>query len=213
MRWPARALHLRPNLSLPKVLLFDLGGVIVPWVGMMELSRITGLSESDIAAKGFSSKIAKAYEVGDCSTNVFLDELHQSFDLGIDRADLQTVWNEWVQAPYEGTREALLRLKADYTIACLSNTNESHWDYLKDTHNILDVFDRPYASHLLKAAKPHSIAWEMCLKDRKAQPHVVWFFDDTQVNIDAAQAMGIQSYHVDRNVGVIPTLKGLGLLE
>ena len=75
------------------------------------------------------------------------------------------------------------------------------------------MFDRPYASHLLKAAKPDSIAWEMCLKDMKAQPHEVWFFDDTQVNIDAAQAMGIQSYHVDRNVGVIPTLKGLGLLE
>ena len=194
----------------PKLLLFDLGGVIVPWVGIIELARITGLSEADILAKASKSDIFSAYEIGDCSTNVFLNELSRMFNL--ERPALSRLWNEWVEPPYEGTRAALLKLKEQFTIACLSNTNQSHWDYLTDTHNIIDVFDHAYASHIIKAAKPSAKAWQLCLDDMNIAASDVWFFDDTQANIDAAQSMGITSYHVDRNVGVIPILKTLNLL-
>ena len=197
-------------MTLPKVLLFDLGGVIVPWVGIIELSRIKGLSEADILVKASKSDIFSAYEIGDCSTDVFLDELARMFNL--ERPALSRLWNEWVQSPYAGTRAALLKLKEQFTIACLSNTNQSHWDYLTDTHNIIDVFDHAYASHIIKAAKPNAKAWQLCLHDMNIAASDVWFFDDTQANIDAAQSMGITSYHVDRNVGVIPTLQSLGLL-
>ena len=193
-----------------KVLLFDLGGVIVPWVGIVELSRITGLSEADILTKASKSDIFSAYEIGDCSTDVFLDELARMFNL--ERPALSRLWNEWVQSPYAGTRAALLKLKEQFTIACLSNTNQSHWDYLTDTHNIIDVFDHAYASHIIKAAKPNAKAWQLCLHDMNIAASDVWFFDDTQANIDAAQSMSITSYHVDRNVGVIPILKTLNLL-
>ena len=197
-------------MTLPKVLLFDLGGVIVPWVGIIELSRITGLSEADILEKASKSDIFSAYEIGDCSTDVFLDELARMFNL--ERPALSRLWNEWVEPPYTGTRAALLKLKEQFTIACLSNTNQSHWDYLTDTHNIIDVFDHAYASHIIKAAKPNAKAWLLCLDDMNIAASDIWFFDDTQANIDAAQSMGITSYHVDRNVGVIPTLQSLGLL-
>ena len=40
----------------------------------------------------------------------------------------------------------------------------------------------------------------------------VWFFDDTLVNIDAAKAIGIHAFHVDRNEGVLPVLNKLKLL-
>ena len=112
-------------MTPPKVLLFDLGGVIVPWVGIIELARITGLSEADILAKASKSDIFSAYEIGDCSTNVFLNELSRMFNL--ERPALSRLWNEWVEPPYAGTRAALLKLKEQFTIACLSNTNQSHW--------------------------------------------------------------------------------------
>ena len=128
-------------MTLPKVLLFDLGGVIVPWVGIIELSRITGLSEADILEKASKSDIFSTYEIGDCSTDVFLDELARMFNL--ERPALSRLWNEWVEPPYTGTRAALLKLKEQFTIACLSNTNQSHWDYLTDTHNICLLYTSP----------------------------------------------------------------------
>jgi len=45
-----------------------------------------------------------------------------------------------------------------------------------------------------------------------AAPENVWFFDDSSVNIGAAQALGLTAYHVDRRVGVLPVLKKLKLI-
>lgn len=199
-------------VTQPKVLLFDLGGVIVPWVGIIELSRLTGRSETELSHLAKSSDLFMSYEVGGCRTDVFLDELNRLFNLGMERDELAPLWNEWVRPPYAGMRQTLLGLKDNYTIACLSNTNASHWNYLAATHNIIDVFDHAYASHILKVAKPRSEAWELCLNDMGVRASDVWFFDDTQENVDAAQNLGIKSFHVDRAVGVIPTLKGLGLV-
>ena len=197
---------------MPKVLLFDLGGVIVPWVGIIELSRLTGYSESRINKTASSSATFKAYEVEGCTTNEFLDELIRLFSLGMDRTDLARLWNEWVHPPYKDTRQTLLGLKDDYTLACLSNTNQSHWEHLKTHHKIFDMFDHAYASHILKAAKPNAEAWRLCLSDMNVNASDVWFFDDSLMNIDAAEQLGIKSFHVDRTVGVVPTLKDLGIL-
>ncbi|MEP6341976.1 MAG: HAD family phosphatase [Maricaulaceae bacterium] len=197
----------------PKVLLFDLGGVIVPWVGMIELSRLTGRSETELSRLAKRSNLFMSYEVGGCHTDEFLDELNRLFDLGKEQDELAPLWNEWVRPPYARMRQTLLGLKDNYTTACLSNTNASHWNYLAATHNIIDVFDYAYASHILKVAKPHSEAWELCLNDMGVDASDVWFFDDTQENIEAAQSLGIKSFHVDRTVGVIPTLKALGVLD
>ena len=197
----------------PKVLLFDLGGVIVPWVGMIELSRLTGRSESDLKHIAAQSDIFTAYEIGGCTTDVFLDELNRICDLDMEQDELARLWNEWVKPPYENTREIMISLKDSFTLACLSNTNTSHWDYLHTTHNILDVFNYTYASHILKKAKPNPEAWYLCLRDLGVTTTDVWFFDDTQENIDAAQNIGITSFHVDREVGVIPTLKEIGLIK
>jgi len=43
-------------------------------------------------------------------------------------------------------------------------------------------------------------------------PSDIWFFDDTQANIDAATSLGMTAFHVNRQVGVIPLLKELNLL-
>ncbi len=200
------------DLNQPKVLLFDLGGVIVPWVGIIELSRLTGQSEAEILAIAADMPIFSAYEIGDCTTAEFLEHAPKPFGLDVSQKDFAALWNKWVRPPYPGTREALLDLKVNYHLACLSNTNQSHWDYVTAQHNILDVFDHAYASHLIKAAKPHPSAWEIVLEDMSVNSKDVWFFDDTQANIQAAQKLGIKSFIVNRDIGVLPLLRELGLL-
>lgn len=180
---------------------------------MIEMSRLTGRSEAELLDIAAAMPIFNAYEVGGCLTETFLAAVQAPFGLDMPPADFAQLWNEWVRPPYEGTREALLSLKPRYHVACLSNTNESHWDYLTAQHNIVDVFDNAYASHLIKAAKPKREAWDIPLQDMDVNPQDVWFFDDTMANIEAAQALGIQSFHVDRNVGVVPLLRTLGLLN
>ena len=114
-------------MSKPKVLLFDLGGVIVRWVGLDELAKITGRPRETVIDQFAGSDIFNTYETGQCGDDEFAAELNQLFDLGLALKDTKSLWNSWVQESYDGTKDMLSELRKDYRIACLSNTNALHW--------------------------------------------------------------------------------------
>jgi len=202
-----------PPAAKPKVLLFDLGGVIVRWTGLEALSDMTGMSREQVIGHFSSSEIFTAYEVGKCNDETFIKELISVFKLGISQAQARQLWQEWVEKTYTGTKEALTILRENYTIACLSNTNALHWEWLSIHLVIEDYFHHGYASHLIGAAKPSAECYHISIKDMGVTPSDIWFFDDTEVNVEAAKQIGMSAFHVDRNLGVVPVLKELGLLS
>ena len=214
MAWPHESSpKLYRVVSKPKVLLFDLGGVIVRWVGLDELARTTGRPREDVIDAFASSDIFNRYETGHCSDDEFADELNQLFGLGLNLTDAKSLWNSWVQESYDGTKEMLSALRKDYHIACLSNTNALHWAHLPTHIDVNAYFDDSFASHLIKAAKPSPESYLIPIQDMGVSSSDVWFFDDTLINVEAAKDVGMRAFHVDRTVGVIPTLKELGLLS
>lgn len=200
-------------MQKPKVLLFDLGGVIVRWVGLDALAAITGLNREIVITHFAESDIFQAFETGQCDDDLFAKELVSRFNLAIAPSAAKDLWNSWVQESYAGTKEMLTQLRADYTIACLSNTNSLHWDHLPIHINIDEYFDYSYASHLITAAKPDPVSYQIPIQDMGVSASDIWFFDDTLINVDAAKTAGMEAFHIDREVGVIPTLKELGLVS
>jgi len=197
--------------SKPKILLFDLGGVIVPWVGTEALASANNIPREQVAARFDNSEILSAYERGLVGDAEFLKELQHVFNL--PDADIAALWNSWVLPPYPGILDALAELKTRFTLGCLSNTNSLHWAHLNAMFNLDETFDFPFASQHLQEAKPDAAIYIKALKIMGVAPKDVWFFDDTLANIDAARALGITAYHVDRAVGALPKLKALGLLH
>lgn len=203
-------MHLK--IRKPKVLLFDLGGVIVHWVGLDELANLTGLTREAVAGRLAASKIFNEYEIGRCSDDIFADELIARFELDVSRGQAKWLWNSWVQECYSHTKETLNALRPHYILACLSNTNALHWEHLKSHIDVKLYFDHSYASHLINSAKPDRQSYMIPLKDMDVSAEHVWFFDDTVENVQAAESVGLTSFHVDRNVGVVPKLKELDLI-
>lgn len=78
--------------------------------------------------------------------------------------------------------------------------------------NLGDIFHFPFASHHLQEAKPDEACFTKAVNIMGAAPENVWFFDGSSANIEAAQALGLTAYHVDRRVGVLPVLKKLKLI-
>lgn len=196
----------------PEVLLFDLGGVIVPWTGIEELAALTGMSETQIKAFLKDFKVFGDYEIGQCSSDAFAKSMIEMFGLKLTRKQFLDTWNSWVKSPYPNTEDALKSLAKNYTLACLSNTNESHWAYLKSLINLEKHLEYTFASHKINAAKPDAKSYKIPIQKMGVKPKDVWFFDDTMINVISAERLGMTAFHVDRNVGVIPTLKELGLL-
>ena len=98
------------------------------------------------------------------------------------------------------------------TLACLSNTNSVHWPHVRDTLGLSGLLHRYYLSHEIGHLKPTRAAFEHVLTDLGCAPASVVFFDDNQLNVDAAQAVGIRAYRTVGIVEVQTALRSLGLL-
>lgn len=195
----------------PKILLFDLGGVIVPWVGLIELSRMFDITQDEVNARFAGSEVFAAYERGQTTDAAFLAELTTLFDL--PDGDHAALWNSWVRPPYPNTLETLAELKTRFTTACLSNTNDIHWAHLNTMFNTDTTFHHAFASNHIGEAKPDAACYTKPLEMMGVEAKDVWFFDDTLANVEAARALGITTFHVDRAVGVLPTLRELSLID
>jgi len=195
----------------PKILLFDLGGVIVPWVGMEALAGYSDITREEVADRFAASAVSHAFERGLISEAEFMAELERMFDL--PDTDTTALWNSWVLPPFPGTLAALADLKSRFTIACLSNTNAPHWAHLNTMFNTDETFHYAFASHEIYEAKPDAASYLKPIEMMGCAPEDIWFFDDTQVNLDAARTVGLTAFHVDRTVGVLPVLRDLNLLS
>lgn len=194
------------------VLLFDLGGVIVPWVGHDYLGKKYSMTREEVTAKLAASDIFNAYERGECDDPTFCAEMVDIFGMKMTPDAFAPLWNSWVHPPFSKTLETLENLKQNYTIACLSNTNALHWARLNEMFTPDDVFDYCFASQLMGVAKPAQRSFQIPLEKMGVTADQVLYFDDTKLNVEAARKSGLETYHVDRTQGVLPVLNALNLI-
>ena len=138
-------------MASPKVLLFDLGGVLVDACGLRELPQLLAqpMPPADLRHKWVSSPAVERFETGRCSTDEFAATFTEEWGLRLQRVDFIARFQSWVGAPYPGTAELLSALRSRYTLACLSNTNAAHWEKLRQMDGLRLVLERPFVSHQL----------------------------------------------------------------
>lgn len=193
------------------LLLFDLGGVIVEWTGIFELSALSGLSVEDAAAKFAAAPTANAYERGEIGDDEFTRFMIDSFNLPYSPAQFKLQWRLWVGDTFPNAVATIRTLGSQFSTACLSNTNAMHWAHLKTYADPDAIFDHAFASHLIGAIKPDVRAFEIVCERTGFAPKDVVFFDDSQINVDAARGFGMTAHKVDPELGVIPTLARISL--
>ncbi len=174
---------------------------------------LTALSREQVLRHFAKSKILRDYEIGRCDDDAFAAEMIRIFSLKMDAKTLKHEWQHWVGRTYYGVKPALNNLRKTYTVACLSNTNALHWAHLKTHIDIEAHFDHAFASHLIHAAKPSPESYAIPLIHMGVGAKDVWFFDDTQINVTAAQEAGLTAFLIDHDIGVVPTLMEMGLLS
>jgi putative hydrolase of the HAD superfamily len=121
-------------------------------------------------------------------------------------------FRSWPKRLFPGVREMLALLAPHCTLACLSNTNSVHWPHIRDTLGLSGLLHRYYLSHEIGHLKPTRAAFEHVLADLGCAPDRVVFLDDNRLNVDAAQAVGLQAYHTVGIAEVQAALRSLGLL-
>jgi putative hydrolase of the HAD superfamily len=183
-------------VSLPSVLLFDLGGVLVHNTGPRRLAELTNArcKEDVLASRWLTSPAARAFEVGTLEPAEFARQMIAEWRLGLDPQQFLAEFAAWPKGLYPGAAELLSRLRADFRLACLSNSNSLHWPRLQA---LLPGFDLCLSSHELGRAKPDAACFASALDRLAISPRKVAFFDDAPANVAAARAIGMQAFRVN----------------
>jgi len=91
-------------------------------------------------------------------------------------------------------QEMLAKIKAFrkyYTNVLLTNFPKHFHDFIKTDWIIDDAFDHIIASCDVKLIKPDPAIYQLTLERIGCQPHECVFLDDREVNVRAAEALGI----------------------
>jgi putative hydrolase of the HAD superfamily len=101
----------------------------------------------------------------------------------------------WAHENVPMTQFAHAARKAGFRIGLLSNMPADFRDYLPVGVNWLPVCDHRTLSCELKITKPDIGIYEHCLRGLRVSPDNALFIDDREVNIEAAEKLGIQCVH------------------
>ncbi|HSD70525.1 MAG TPA: HAD-IA family hydrolase, partial [Woeseiaceae bacterium] len=102
-------------------------------------------------------------------------------------------FDRWPESIYPGVPELLEELAARYNIALLSNTNAVHWGR-DDIAGILEpLFDGIFLSFRTGLLKPDRASFEQIMRHYECAAGDILFLDDNPLNIEAAQAIGINA--------------------
>ncbi len=200
-----------PENRSDKVLLFDLGGVLVQNNGPDALGALLPrpLPVQEMWRKWLDSQVVKQFERGRISPEEFAVGFVDEWEIGLDPSVFISEFASWPKGLYEGAEALLVRLKGDHHLACLSNTNAIHWARFPQLHAL---FDSCFLSHEMGHVKPDREAFEFPLARLGVLPADVWFFDDLTPNVAAAREVGMNAFQVDGFGEIVSILRSEGLL-
>jgi HAD superfamily hydrolase (TIGR01509 family) len=185
-----------------QLVVFDLGRVLLricdDW---REACRRAGVSiPPERYEKFLLEETACQHDTGKIRFADFASSISSS--IGVEHDRIMAVSRAFLHGAYPGTTELLDELRArDVTTACLSNTNDYHWALMNDSagaeHIPLDRLTYRFASHLVRARKPHPEIYAHLERETGVGPAGILFFDDIEENIQAARDRGWNVRHVD----------------
>ncbi len=197
---------------MKKLIVFDLGGVIVDFNSDI-MGNWTGLSAGDFWRRWLQSPAVRDFESGKTGRHTFAREIVSEFNLPVSPRAFLDTYRTWQLGLYPGASQMLETLAARFPLACLSNTNEIIWTDAIHELGVGRFFNYRFASHEMGCLKPDAEAYAYLAREVPFARDEIVFFDDNPINVEAAQAFGIEAYEARGPVEARETLEALGLLD
>ncbi|HBP37914.1 MAG TPA: hypothetical protein DD640_04085 [Clostridiales bacterium] len=200
----------------PEVLLFDLGNILVRlnfadcfWPG-----RTLELGELPYAERWAGSRAVYAYETGQmASLDEFFQAARSEMGFSVTLEEFGPLFQQIIGDLFPETAPLLSALQAAYPLMLLSNTNQEHWIYCRDVLNLKGFFQEEFLSFQMGLMKPDPRIFQRALARIRHDPENIWYFDDREENVLAAQKHGICAFRSWGGQTLVRQLRELGLIE
>lgn len=185
-----------------RVVCFDLGGVVIRICRSFEEAalqagvRIRHASD-EVAVFREVRRLVESHQVGRMSAPEFHRAMSDAFDRRYAAEEIARVHAAITRDEYDGICATIHEIRRrGLTTACLSNTNDAHWQILLSSP-ALQALDHRFASHLWGLAKPDASIYRRFEAELDVRGGEILFFDDLVDNVDAARALGWDAVLVD----------------
>ena len=184
-----------------KNIIFDFGDIFLNLDKEATFIELTKLGVHKITDEMLS--IAHQYEIGEISTDYFIEYFNQKFD--ISKEELIFAWNAILLDFPKHRLQFIKELSKGkkYRLFLLSNTNELHISWVQKKWGdklyaeFKNCFEQFYLSHEIGFRKPNVDIYQFVLEENQLNAAETFFIDDTKENTDAAALLGI---HVWNNI-------------
>lgn len=102
------------------------------------------------------------------------------------------------------------KLKKNYHIFCLTNTNDIHFE-ANIENNLFKHFKKSYSSCKIKFKKPDKRAFQVIFRENKIPQKETIFIDDKKENLATAKKLGMKTILFKNNKRLIKDFKKLGV--
>lgn len=191
-----------------KNVILDFGGVLC------ELHRQKCLDAfENLGFKGVKYIISQTHssgpftdlELGNISTEDFHNNISTYLYEHVTPQDIDDAWILMLGIIPDSKKQLLLKLKQDYRLFLLSNTNDIHWSFAKreiwpyKEYQLEDYFEKIFLSHEMHLAKPDPEIFNKVLAETNIKAEETIFIDDSPLSIESAAKLGIQTHCAKMN--------------
>ncbi|XCF07685.1 HAD family phosphatase [Tamlana crocina] len=193
-----------------KALVFDFGNVFIN----LDIEGAQQLALEKFGMENLSEDILafnSLYEQGLMSTEEFLASYQENFPK-FSNEELKYIWNFMLKDFPKHRLDFIKKLKEDgqFQLILLSNTNDLHISWIKENvsffNEFKDCFDAFYLSHEINLVKPNPNIFEFVLSENQLEPNQCLFIDDNQSNIENANKLGFNTWHITPKTDDVTTL-------
>jgi len=197
-----------------KVIVFDLGNVLIPFdysIAVQRLNKIEkNLGNTFLKFLKENYELHRSFERGDLTKETFTSIMCNALENKIDEETFCKIYSE-IFTVNENVVSLLPRLKKNYKLALLSNTNEIHKKYGWERYSFLQHFDKLILSHEVNAVKPEEKIYKTVEACTKLLPQEHLFIDDVLEYVNGAKKSGWDGIQFIGYENLVEELKNRGI--
>lgn len=198
-----------------KAIVFDLGNVLIPFDYSIMINRLNKISQ-DLGEHYYevyksNYHIHREFEKGELSNEQFISINLKWLENKIDEEKFCFLYSDIFRLN-EDTISLLPKLKANYKLFLLSNTNYIHYKFGYSHYKFLEHFDKLFLSHEVGAVKPEAKIYKAVENYSRFQPNEHLFIDDINEYVEGAKNVGWNSVQFTTHEKLLEDLKAFNIL-
>jgi HAD superfamily hydrolase (TIGR01509 family) len=197
-----------------RYVLSDLGKVLIFFdndIFFRKIAKNSPFMQEEIRELTFSHfYLVESFDRGEISPEEFYRQVTKKLKAQIDYDRFYSIYND-VFSLNSPVFQLMIRLKKNYKIVLLSNTDVMRFDFIKNKFPEIMIFDEYVLSYQVGFIKPHPQIYKEALKKAGAEAKECVFIDDREENIEEAERLGISGILMEPHTDLETVLQEKGL--